>query len=436
MISTKNEIFNLFFTMPKKLVLLFLFLSLLPSTSFAYKLEFNGDFLLFREAKTKQPVLIVHDSLVYKGNAMGRIAFKHSPYPAKLKEYKFFNIGTKTYLVHEGSGPVLEYRNDSIVRIDNSFLYRNQFGAMQFVYDNEIYFYDGDGLFTFKNSIIFLILIVALCVIWLICRKKTMNKLQPFEWILYNQQKEFFLYKNKAVTVFACILTIITINFTLAMANLWLYNDQSIFLHRASGALLFVSLLYVGMNMVILFFPHLLYGLSLDLKLESTGSASSTIAETNPLPFEEADYTSQGLAPMQLAKSELQLFTLEYQNTVEAVVKRFKKRKEYLNPNFSLNQISKESGIPAHHLTYFFNDIKKMSFTDWRNNLRIAEAKILIGQGESDNFTLKSISLRSGFSSQNTFIRAFKNATGTTPSIYLKSVSSKGLFVAKNKIRR
>jgi hypothetical protein len=132
--------------------LLFLLLAyLLPFTTKAQKLEFNGEFLLFREAKTKQPVLIVNDSLVYKGFDMKRIAFKHTEYPAKLQEYKFFNIGNKTYLVHEGCGPVLEYRNDSIVRIDNSFLHMNQFNASRFIFNNEIYFFGGYGLFTSKN---------------------------------------------------------------------------------------------------------------------------------------------------------------------------------------------------------------------------------------------------------------------------------------------
>lgn len=135
----------------RSILLTLVFLGLLPFTSKAQKLEFNGEFLLFREAKTKQPVLIIDDSLMYKGNAMKRIAFKHTEYPDKLQEYKFFNIGNKTYLVHQGCGPVLEYRNDSIVRIDNSFLHRNQFGAVRFVYNNEIYFYGGYGLFTFKN---------------------------------------------------------------------------------------------------------------------------------------------------------------------------------------------------------------------------------------------------------------------------------------------
>jgi hypothetical protein len=137
--------------MSVKNVALLLLLWLLPIISSAQKLEFNGECLLFREAKTKQPVLIVNDSLVYKGFAMKRIAFKHTEYPAKLQDYKFFNIGSKTYLVHDGCGPVLEFRNDSIVRIDKSFLHRNQFGASHFVYRNEIYFYGGYGLFTFKN---------------------------------------------------------------------------------------------------------------------------------------------------------------------------------------------------------------------------------------------------------------------------------------------
>jgi hypothetical protein len=130
---------------------LILLLCFAPITTKAQKFEFNGEFLLFREAKTKQPVLIINDSLAYKGNAMKRIAFKHTEYPAKLQEYKFFNIGNKTFLVHEGCGPVLEYRNDSIVRIDNSFLHQNQYYASHFIYNKEIYFFGGYGLFTTKN---------------------------------------------------------------------------------------------------------------------------------------------------------------------------------------------------------------------------------------------------------------------------------------------
>ena len=64
---------NLFFTMTKKI--LFFLLSILPTTTFAQNLEFDGGFILFREAKTKEPVLIINDSLVYKGIKSIKIPF-------------------------------------------------------------------------------------------------------------------------------------------------------------------------------------------------------------------------------------------------------------------------------------------------------------------------------------------------------------------------
>ena len=233
--------------------------------------------------------------------------------------------------------------------------------------------------------------------------------------------KQYKLIKNWLI-IFASILTIITINFTVAMANVWIYDDKSIFLNRASVALLFASIVYVGMNMIILFFPHIMYGLPVDLKFESTGSGIIQIAENNFPVIEEPLVLLKEENLSQLDKIEPQLFTLEYRNVIENSLESFKDRKAFLNVDFKLIQISKESDIPAHHLTYFFNDIIKISFSDWRNNLRVEEAKNLFRLGEADNITFKGISLQCGFASQNTFIRAFKNTTGTTPSAYLKSL--------------
>lgn len=101
---------NLFFTMTKKI--LFFLLSILPTTTFAQKLEFEGSFILFKEAKTKEPVLIINDSLLYKGIQPISIPFKHTSYLNILQEYIPVTIKDKTYLVHSGCGPVLEFRND------------------------------------------------------------------------------------------------------------------------------------------------------------------------------------------------------------------------------------------------------------------------------------------------------------------------------------
>jgi hypothetical protein len=133
-------------------ILVFLTFFLLSSAkSVAQDFPIKEDCLLFRDAKTNQSILILEDSILYKGKSSKKIVLKHTPYPDKLTHYINFNILDKTYLVNDGCGPVLEYRNDSIVRIDNSFLHQNQCAAVSFVYKNEIYYFGGYGLFTYKN---------------------------------------------------------------------------------------------------------------------------------------------------------------------------------------------------------------------------------------------------------------------------------------------
>lgn len=137
--------------MIKKLILLSLFSILIVNTSRGQKLKRYDDLLLFKEAKSKQPIIVINDSLLYKGKQL--IPYKHSEYPDKISEYIPFEIGTKTYLVHQGCGPVLEFRNDSIVRIDHSFLQKNQYFPVPFIYNDEMYLFGGYGLFTYKNII-------------------------------------------------------------------------------------------------------------------------------------------------------------------------------------------------------------------------------------------------------------------------------------------
>jgi hypothetical protein len=130
----------------------FLFILLLAlSTSQAQSIYRSDQHLLFKEAKSSQTILILKDSLLYKGNPLQQKPFLHNAYLDNLKTYVPFQIGTKNYFVHSGCGPVLEWRNDSIVRIDHSFLHLNQINSVRFVYKNEIYFFGGYGLFTFKN---------------------------------------------------------------------------------------------------------------------------------------------------------------------------------------------------------------------------------------------------------------------------------------------
>ena len=65
--------------------------------------------------------------------------------------FKAINSEDNTYLLLDGGGPVLQLKNDSIIRIDNSVEQKNQFGAANFTYKNKMYMYGGYGMWSFKN---------------------------------------------------------------------------------------------------------------------------------------------------------------------------------------------------------------------------------------------------------------------------------------------
>lgn len=217
--------------------------------------------------------------------------------------------------------------------------------------------------------------------------------------------------------IFTGLVTIITLNFTVAMANMWRYDDKSIFLNSASSALLLASVIYIGMNMTVMFFPNIMYGLPIVNQYQPIKDGISTDGisiQENYL--EVTDFSSE-------KRKELELFSPEYIQNIEAMLQDSITLQLYLQVDCSLSQVSEQLRIPAHHLTYYFNSIKKESFSDWRNQLRVAYAIDILDQGNSNQLTLEGIGLQVGFKSNSTFIRSFKKVTGKTPSDYLESIS-------------
>lgn len=133
--------------------LFFLILLLFVSKIQAQDLEFDENYILFQDTKTGMPVLIIQDSILYKGNPLVKSKYKHTPYTGKLEDYTSYAIKEKTFLVHEGSGPIIEYRNDSIITCNKAPKFQNQYGGGVFVFNNELHFFGGYGLFTHKNII-------------------------------------------------------------------------------------------------------------------------------------------------------------------------------------------------------------------------------------------------------------------------------------------
>ena len=104
----------------------------------------------------------------------------------------------------------------------------------------------------------------------------------------------------------------------------------------------------------------------------------------------------------------------------QSILLYIKESQIFLNPNFSMEDLSRSMNIPKHHLYYCFNSILNIKLTKIRAELRVGYAKKLIEDGHLDSLTLDAIGNKAGFSSRSSFQSTFKDEVGCTPGEYLK----------------
>ncbi len=164
----------------------------------------------------------------------------------------------------------------------------------------------------------------------------------------------------------------------------------------------------IGLLITPFLFPAILYGLP-------------RIPEVTVMIKQE----NEEMTPL-LVDAKKQVFTFETEYTESILQKAdlcMKEHKPYLQPEFNLTQFSVLIKVPAHHLAFFFREVRKQTFSDYRNEWRINHSKALIREGKASGITLEAIGLQSGFATRNTFLTAFKKAEGVSPSIYVARIS-------------
>jgi hypothetical protein len=135
---------------------LLLFLLLVPLTWNSHAQlpkKFENNYLLFIDHIEKQPVLIIDDTLLYKGYDFVKVPLEKPWIDFPINELIQVPLPNKNYLVDRGCGPIYEFKDNKLIQISNSLRLRNQYNANVFGYNNEIYFFGGYGLFTNKNII-------------------------------------------------------------------------------------------------------------------------------------------------------------------------------------------------------------------------------------------------------------------------------------------
>ncbi|MFZ4707610.1 MAG: helix-turn-helix domain-containing protein [Bacteroidales bacterium] len=158
-------------------------------------------------------------------------------------------------------------------------------------------------------------------------------------------------------------------------------------------------------------FPGILYG----LPHVPEPVINVQVEEIMDLPSEEGKKSTPNLEAEYL---------LAIQQKADSSMREFQ---TFLKSDLNLNRFADIIELPAHHLAYYFREVKKQSFNDYCNECRIEYAKSLILDGKTGDLTLEAVGILSGFTNRSTFFRAFKKVEDISPGAFLVKMNQASL---------
>jgi AraC-like DNA-binding protein len=258
-------------------------------------------------------------------------------------------------------------------------------------------FFDSEFNFTLR------LLLLSFYVIYsFILLRKFMKKKNKFQ----NTPRKQYVIITSWLSLLLTLVSLLIINFVV-LCYFFLYFEEShlkdivVIINSTTG----ISFVFLAFG--VLFFPEILYGLpnnntqakTARKKLKSNPS-NSEIEFTRPTELEEDPFLKLS----------------------EKIQDYFDNEKPYLNPNFSIAEISLSMNVPQNHILYCINSIFNTKFSKLKTKLRVEQTKVLLQESVHSNITIDGIAQLAGFSSRSSFYNAFKEETGITPSDYLKSI--------------
>src|SRR5690606_19886599 len=97
-------------------------------------------------------------------------------------------------------------------------------------------------------------------------------------------------------------------------------------------------------------------------------------------------------------------------------------KRSYLDVDFNVSKCARELEMPEHHLSYFINQHYGLSFTAYKNKLRMEHAKKLIQNGFLQNNSMEALAGECGFGNRSSFSKACKSSENLSPSEYILEV--------------
>lgn len=101
---------------------------------------------------------------------------------------------------------------------------------------------------------------------------------------------------------------------------------------------------------------------------------------------------------------------------INKIMEFMSSEKPHLNPELTIQDLSKQLNITRHHLTEILNNELGKNFFNFINEYRVAEVKKRLLDNKFTHLTIVAIAFDSGFNSKSTFNSIFKQQTGKPPS--------------------
>lgn len=260
-------------------------------------------------------------------------------------------------------------------------------------------FFDLEFNFTLR-----LLLLTFYVIFSFILLRKFMKKKNKFQ----NTPRKQYIIITRWLSLLLTLVSLLIINFVF-LCYFFLFFEEShlkeivVIINSTTG----ISFVFLAFG--VLFFPEILYGLPNNntTKAKTTRKKLKSISSNSDIEF---------TPPNELEEDPF----LKLSEKIQAY---FDNEKPYLNPNFSIAEISLSMNVPQNHVLYCINSIFNTKFSKLKTKLRVEQTKVFLQESVHSKITIDGISQLAGFSSRSNFYNAFKEETGITPSDYLKSIT-------------
>ncbi len=174
-------------------------------------------------------------------------------------------------------------------------------------------------------------------------------------------------------------------------------------------------------------YPHLSEGIKIGLQLSQLFIICWYLfkALNNPGLFRNID-TKLKLVDEIVSEEKNKEQTLQDEGAYKEELLKLKQfmdgEKPFLNPFLTIQDISKQIGIPVRDLSLLINHQLGQHFYDFVNTYRIESAMEILRDRSKSELTILEILYEVGFNSKSSFNTAFKKHTNCTPTFYRKNL--------------